>query len=501
MGKPRCFDNINSVLHGDGELLLGGDFLPNRLLRLVAEHRRQLCKLAFHRVHKLRHALAGGGGNEIGFKALLLGEVVKLVYHFLNGGVRLVQSDYLRAGAKLRREFLQLRIDFFVVLYGVAILQSRNVDNMKYQAAAFHMAKKIVTESDSLRGALNKAGDVRHNKGAALVHAHNAEHRSQGGERIVRNFGLCGGNHGNKRGFAHVREAHKTHICQKLQFKGQLKLLAGVAGLGEAGNLPCGGCKMAVTPAALASASHNMRLLVGNVRNNAPGFRVLHKSAHRHFYDKIRCGFARAALGKAGLAVLRDIVFLIFKVDKAGNIGIPHKYDIAAATAVAAVGAAGVDELLLMEAHGAVAAFSRSYPYFRCINEHYIPPKAVPTGTAQKALKKGRIFTLRPRFNKQLLLDRIYADFLLVCTKALESYDAVGECEESIVRAFADILTGMNVSSALSYKNVSCKNELAVRSFCAKALRFGIAAVFSGAHTFFMGEELHTKSKHDIIPP
>ena len=154
-----------------------------------------------------------------------------------------------------------------------------------------------------------------------------------------------------------------------------------------------------------------------------------------------------------------------------------------------------------MEAHGAVAAFSRSYPYFRCINEHYIPPKAVPTGTAQKALKKGRIFTLRPRFNKQLLLDRIYADFLLVCTKALESYDAVGECEESVVRAFADVLTGMNVSSALSYKNVSCKNELAVRSFCAKALRFGIAAVFSGAHTFFMGEELHTKSKHDIIPP
>ena len=26
-------------------------------------------------------------------------------------------------------------------------------------------------------------------------------------------------------------------------------------------------------------------------------------------------------------------------------------------------------------------------------------------------------------------------------------------------------------------------------------------AVFSGAHTFFMGEELHTESKHVIIPP
>lgn len=119
-----------------------------------------------------------------------------------------------------------------------------------------------------------------------------------------------------------------------------------------------------------------------------------------------------------------------------------------------------------------------------------------------KNIKKGTdFFKLRPRFNKQLLLDRIYADFLLVCSKALESYNAVRECEESVVRSFADILTGMNVSSALSYKNVSCKNELTVRSFNAKTFRFGITAVFSGAHTFFMGEELHTNSKHVIIPP
>ena len=127
-----------------------------------------------------------------------------------------------------------------------------------------------------------------------------------------------------------------------------------------------------------------MRLLVGNVRNNAPGFGILYKSAHRHFYDKVGGGFSGAAFRKTGLAVLRDIVFLIFKVDKAGNIGIPNKYDIAAATAVAAVGAAGVDELLLMKAHGAVAAFSRFHSYFSCINEHYIPPKAAPKRRGRK---------------------------------------------------------------------------------------------------------------------
>ena len=75
------------------------------------------------------------------------------------------------------------------------------------------------------------------------------------------------------------------------------------------------GNEMLVAPAALASARHNMRLLVGNIRYNASGFRVLHKGSHRNLYDKIRCGFAGAALGKAGLAVLCGVIFLVLKVD------------------------------------------------------------------------------------------------------------------------------------------------------------------------------------------
>ena len=134
-----------------------------------------------------------------------------------------------------------------------------------------------------------------------------------------------------------------------------------------------------------------------------------------------------------------------------------------------------------------------------------IPPQsasqtAPPLGSLFLKFKKGR--NTVPFFNAgRLLLDRIYAYLFAVCTEAFESYNAVSESEEGIVGTFANVVTGMEVSSALSYKDVACKNKLTVGSLRAKAFGFGITAVFSGAHTFFMGEELHTESKHVIIPP
>ena len=95
----------------------------------------------------------------------------------------------------------------------------------------------------------------------------------------------------------------------------------------------------------------------------------------------------------------------------------------------------------------------------------------------------------------------IYAYLFAVCAEAFESYNTIGESEEGIVGTFANVYAGMDVSSALSDKDVASKDKLTVGSFRAKAFGFGITAVFSGAHTFFMGEELHTKSKHVIIPP
>ena len=101
----------------------------------------------------------------------------------------------------------------------------------------------------------------------------------------------------------------------------------------------------------------------------------------------------------------------------------------------------------------------------------------------------------------QLLLNCVNANLFAIFANTLELNLTVDKSEECVVRTSANVVAGVNVCSALFNKNVTCKNKLTVGSLRAKAFGFGITAVFSGAHTFFMGEELHTKSKHVIIPP
>jgi len=94
----------------------------------------------------------------------------------------------------------------------------------------------------------------------------------------------------------------------------------------------------------------------------------------------------------------------------------------------------------------------------------------------------------------RFLRNRVNAHFFLVAAKTLEAYDAVNFCEKGIVTAAADILARVDFRPALAVQDGTAGNELAVRTLCAEALRFGVTAVLRGTYTFFRCEKLEIQT-------
>ena len=86
----------------------------------------------------------------------------------------------------------------------------------------------------------------------------------------------------------------------------------------------------------------------------------------------------------------------------------------------------------------------------------------------------------------ELLHVLIHGNLFTVTAKSLELDSAVGQSEQSIVAAAANIGTGMDLRAALLDEDVASQNILTVSTLYAKALRLGITAILSRADTFFM---------------
>ena len=103
------------------------------------------------------------------------------------------------------------------------------------------MPQKIVTQTRSLGGTLNNAGNVRHDKGHTFVHINHAQIGVEGGKVVVRNLGTGVGGNGKKGRLPYIGKAHKTHVRQQLQLQHHVPLLPLESGAGEPGHLPGGG--------------------------------------------------------------------------------------------------------------------------------------------------------------------------------------------------------------------------------------------------------------------
>ena len=121
---------------------------------------------------------------------------------------------------------------------------------------------------------------------------------------------------------------------------------------------------MDIPPAALAALRRHMRLIIGKIRDDPAGFRLLYHSAQWHPDHQVRGAFAVASAAPAVFSVLSGIFSLVPEIRQGRQIGIRLKNDISAPAAVAAIRAAG--RHVFFPAEG-----NRTVPAVACFNSNF----------------------------------------------------------------------------------------------------------------------------------
>jgi hypothetical protein len=134
-----------------------------------------------------------------------------------------------------------------------------------------------------------------------------------------------------------------------------------LAGVGAPRRLVGRGLEVDVAPAAVAAAGEQDALAgFGEVGDHRLAILVEDLGADRHLEHHVGRARTGALLAHAAAAVLREEMLLVAVVDQGVEPACGLGPDVAALAAVAAVGAAELDELLAPEADAAVAAGARA---------------------------------------------------------------------------------------------------------------------------------------------
>ena len=267
---------------------------------------------------------------------------------------------------------MELLIDGVEILHRIPALAAGYIHHMDKQTAPVNVPEEIMTQAGTLGGALDDAGDIRHDEGHALLDVNHAQVGEQGGEVVVGDFRPCVGGDGEQCGLAHVGEAYQTYVRQQLQFQNHIPLLTLQAGLGESGHLPGGGGVVGIAPAPTAAPGNDKVLAGGHIHDDLTGLGIPDNGAPGDVDDEIFAPFAghfpTHAVDTGGCLILA----LIAEVQQSGQIVVDVEHHTAAMTAVAAVGAAGGNVFFPVEGHGAVAAPSADDRNANLIYKHSI---------------------------------------------------------------------------------------------------------------------------------
>ena len=166
---------------------------------------------------------------------------------------------------------------------------------------------------------------------------------------VVCNFRLCGADGRDEGGLAHVGEADEAHIRDELQLESHLNILAGHTGLCELGDLAGGGGKVCIAVAAASSLGDGDGGVVGQVGDDKAALGVLDDRPQRHLDNEILGILAVAEACAALAALVGGVLALITEVHQSGEVVVHDEDDVAAPSAVAAVGPAESDEFFAPE--------------------------------------------------------------------------------------------------------------------------------------------------------
>ena len=175
--------------------------------------------------------------------------------------------------------------------------------------------------------------------------------------KIGSDFGVRAGDHGEKGGFAGVGLADETDIGDEFEAQPDPAFLAGPAFVSPAGGAVGGGFVARVAEAAVAAAQQGDGF-ARRVHVRQEGFLVVIENLRADGDFDEQGGRAGACTVRPGaVAALAGAEMLsVAEVDQGVEVLDRLEHDIAAAAAVAAVGAAELDEFLAPEGRDAVTA-------------------------------------------------------------------------------------------------------------------------------------------------
>ena len=81
---------------------------------------------------------------------------------------------------------------------------------------AFHMAQEFMPQANALARAFHQTGNIRHHEFVPKASFHNTQIGCQGCKMIIRNLGVCIGNHGKQCGFPDIRETDQANVRNQL---------------------------------------------------------------------------------------------------------------------------------------------------------------------------------------------------------------------------------------------------------------------------------------------
>ena len=220
----------------------------------------------------------------------------------------------------------------------VDVLALRAVEHVDQQPRPLQVRQEVVAEADALRRALQQARHVDHRQLPAVVAVDRAEHRLDGGERVVSDLRRGVGDAAQQAGLPDVGEAEQRSVSYQFQLELESPHLAVDPDLGDArrlagrrGEAPVAA---ATRPAAGDDGPRRRVREVGDQR--AVGRQHLRADGHDH--EGVLAAAARAVGALAVAAVACADVRLVAQRDEVAALAVGDQHDVAAAAAIAAEG-------------------------------------------------------------------------------------------------------------------------------------------------------------------
>ena len=356
----------------DGEAAVVDRHRPDH--RPPRHHRRQRVLVGGHhppqREGQLAQTFPGHGGHLEHRPAALLdvgahevGELsrlghVDLVEHHRTGPVR----EVAERGVALQSRPVgrQLGLQRVNVRYRVATgFHCGAIDHVDENRAALDVTEKVQAQPATGGCAGDQAGHVGDGEGV-LPGRHHAEVGDQRGERVVSDLRLGRRDRRHERGFARRGEADQPHVGDGFQLQGEGALLPLLTQQRETRGLAGAGRQRSVAQAAAAALRGGEAGARTDQIGQQPAVVVEHHGAVGNPDLEIGPGGSVAVAARTLLARGRHHMRVEMEVQQRVHLRVDDQNHAAAASTVAAVGAAKWFELLAMDRRAAVAPVTRA---------------------------------------------------------------------------------------------------------------------------------------------